>query len=282
MNEVSVSATQSNGSTPFLVDSHVHYYPCFDKYSLLAGAAGNFASAASRLGIANPVGMLIFVENRGSRDLTRLVTEVREDKASPWTVSATNEASSVTVHREGAPRLVLLPGRQIKTAEALEVLAIDCSADIPDGKPVRDTLKMVYAAGSLVVVPWGFGKWLFGRGRLVSDLVQEEAPGRFFLGDNGGRPSPSPRPRQFHLAVNRGMGVLPGTDPLPIPGEEVRAGAYGFIVPEMIDQGRPGESLRRYLENPATSLTPYGKGSSWLACLRRQVLLRTGGSDRWS
>jgi hypothetical protein len=280
MNEVSVSATQPNGSTPFLVDSHVHYYPCFDKYSLLAGAAGNFASAAARLGIANPVGMLIFVENCGSRDLTRLVTEVRQDKAGPWAVSATNEASSVTVYREGAPRLVLLPGRQIKTAEALEVLAIDCSADIPDGKPVRETLKMVYAAGSLAVVPWGFGKWVFGRGRLVSDLVQEEAPGRFFLGDNGGRPSPSPRPRQFQLAVNRGLCVLPGTDPLPIPGEEVRAGAYGFIVPDLIDQGRPGESLRRYLENPATSLLPYGRGSSWPACLRRQVLLRTGGSDR--
>jgi hypothetical protein len=220
--------------------------------------------------------MLIFVENHGSRELSRFAGEVQRDKADPWEIVATSEKSSLSVVRNGVRCLVLLEGRQIRTSESLEVLAIACSEDIPDGRPIRETLRLLYSLGAIGVVPWAFGKWLFGRGRLVNALIEEEAPEHFFLGDNGGRPHRTPRPEQFRRAQKRGIRVLPGTDPLPLPGEETRIGSYGFLLSGPMDYDRPGESLKRLLNDPGMSPISYGKGSAWLPCLRRQWLIRSG------
>jgi hypothetical protein len=173
-------------------------------------------------------------------------------------------------------RLVLLEGRQIRTSESLELLAIDCSAEIPDGRPIRESLKLLYSVGAIGVVPWAFGKWWFGRGQLVNALIEEENPEHFFLGDNGGRPHRSPRPEQFRRAQKRGIRVLPGTDPLPLPGEETRIGSYGFLVSGPMDYDRPGESLKRLLNDPEMSPIPYGRGAGWLPFLRKQWLIRSG------
>jgi hypothetical protein len=260
------------------VDGHVHYYSCFDRSKLITSAVRNFESAAAGLSrTASPVGTLIFVENYGSRELSKFAGEVQRDKAVPWEIAATSEKSSLTVFRKGVRRLVLLEGRQIRTSESLEVLAISCSEDIPDGRPVRETLKLLYSAGAIGVVPWAFGKWWFGRGKLVNALIEEETPEHFFLGDNGGRPHHSPRPEQFRRAQKRGIRVLPGTDPLPLPGEETRVGSYGFLLSGPMDYDRPGESLKRLLNDPERSPIAYGRGSAWLPCLRRQWLIRSKG-----
>jgi hypothetical protein len=259
------------------VDSHVHYYSCFDKTKLITSAIRNFESAATELRWAtSPVGMLIFAENHGSREFSRFADEVQRDKADPWEIEATSEKSSLTVVRNGVRRLMLLEGRQIRTSESLEVLAISCSEDIPDGRPVRETLRLLYSVGAIGVVPWAFGKWWFGRGQLVNALIEEETPEHFFLGDNGGRPHLSPWPEQFRRAEERGIRVLPGTDPLPLPGEETRIGSYGFVVCGPLDHDRPGESLKRLLNDPERSPIPYGRGLGWLPFLRKQWLIRRG------
>jgi hypothetical protein len=269
-------AAASKMDEPVFVDSHVHYYSCFDKSNLITSAIGNFESAAAELGrTESPVGTLIFVENPGSRDLSRFADEVQRDKADPWEIAATSERSSLTVLRNGVRRLVLLAGRQIRTSESLEVLAIDCAEDIPDGRPIRETLRLVYNTGAIGVVPWAFGKWWFGRGRLVNALIEEETSEHFFLGDNGGRPYRSPRPEQFRRAQERGIRVLPGTDPLPWPGEETRIGSYGFWVCGSMDYDRPGESLKLLLNNPKAPPMPYGRGPGWLPCLHKQWLIRS-------
>ena len=270
-------AAALNSDEAVLVDSHVHYYSCFDKIKLITSAIRNFESAARGLGrTAGPVGMLIFVENHGLREFSRFADEVQRDKADPWEIEATSEKSSLTVVRNGVRRLVLLEGRQIRTSESLEVLAIGCSEDSPDGRPVRETLRLLYSVGAIGVVPWAFGKWWFGRGHLVNALIEEETPEHFFLGDNGGRPHRSPRPEQFQRAQKRGIRVLPGTDPLPLPGEETRIGSYGFVVSGPLDHDKPGESLRRLLNDPERSPIPYGRGSGWLPFLRKQWLIRRG------
>lgn len=266
-----------NSDEAVFVDSHVHYYSGFDKTKLITSAIRNFESAATQLRRAtSPVGMLIFVENHGSREFSRFADEVQGDKADPWEIEATSEKSSLTVVRDGVRRLMLLEGRQIRTSESLELLAIDYSGDIPDGRPIRESLKLLYNAGAIGVVPWAFGKWWFGRGQLVNALIEEESPEHFFLGDNGGRPHLSPRPEQFQRAQKRGIRVLPGTDPLPLPGEETRIGSYGFVVHGPMDCDRPGESLKRLLHDPERTPVPYGRGSGWLPCLRRQWLIRRG------
>lgn len=52
-----------------------------------------------------------------------------------------------------------MAGRQIVTAEKLEVLALGTDLDIDDGRPIREVLSLVTENGGLPVIPWGAGKW---------------------------------------------------------------------------------------------------------------------------
>ena len=75
-----------------------------------------------------------------------------------------------------------------------------------------------------VICPWGFGKWLGARGKLISDLAQRK-PEQFNLGDNGGRPWLWAWVPQFG---NKRPKVINGSDPLPLLGEIKRVGSYGI------------------------------------------------------
>ena len=132
----------------------------------------------------------------------------------------------------------------------------------------------------MAVLPWGVGKWLGGRGRMIRDTIQAASASTIFLGDNGGRPWLW-QVGQFDEAKQRGIKVLPGTDPLPIPGEQRRIGTFGFRMTAALDQRRPMATFVRALRDPRTSITPFGRLSSPLACLSAQIRLRRNpGTER--
>ncbi len=109
------------------------------------------------------------------------------------------------------------------------------------------------------MIPWGFGKWWFHRGALVEKVVcRSERPG-ICLGDNAGRPEIAGRPRLFREAEERGIPVLRGSDPLPMPEQVDRAGSYGFLLEEGFDAGRPAESLRRALRALSSPPRTFGR-----------------------
>jgi hypothetical protein len=119
------------------------------------------------------------------------------------------------------------------------------------------------------VLPWGVGKWLGARGTVVARVLADPKWRRVFLGDNGNRLELGPEPAQFKLARRAGRAVLPGSDPLPLPGEEVRVGAYGFAVDVALDPLRPAAALLARLAN----------GSPYVVFGRREPLTRFVGNQ---
>ncbi|MGH7564403.1 MAG: hypothetical protein ACREK5_08265, partial [Gemmatimonadota bacterium] len=102
-------------------------------------------------------------------------------------------------------------------------------------------------------------------------------PGELFLGDNGNRPRLSPRPALFREAEARGMGVLPGSDPLPFPAHVRNLGRYGFALAAELERGAPAEELKRILRRGRPSPPPVGRRVDPLRFLGDQIRLRTGG-----
>ncbi|MGB6222648.1 hypothetical protein [Haloferula sp.] len=147
-------------------------------------------------------------------------------------------------------RLLVIAGRQVVTAERVEVLALATASEFEDGRPLSETIESVKAAGGIAVLPWGVGKWFGERGRLVEQAVREHG---VMVGDNAGRPLGWPKPSLFSE-----FPVIPGSDPLKAEGEERMVGSYGFVLEADFDPKRPAESIRRSLRALESCPTTFG------------------------
>jgi hypothetical protein len=175
---------------------------------------------------------------------------------------------------QGGRRLYLVAGRQIVTAERLEVLALGFEGFIPDGGSIRQVLERVRAAAAVPVIPWGFGKWWGERGRVVSALLKDHEALGFCLGDNSGRTTILGRPAHFEEAGRLGIPILPGTDPLPFPTEFGRAGRFGLVARTPIDPVRPAAEAKRVLTGRLSGTTPYGRLETPLRFVRNQIAMQ--------
>jgi hypothetical protein len=261
-----------------LVDAHVHVHAGFDPDRFLDCALENFRRGARETGIAGPfTGCLLLSEPAGEH----WFRQVRGDgRAGGWRLRATAEPESLSAFRDGedGAELVLVAGRQVRTREGLEVLALATAEDFTDGLPLAETLSHVRASGALPVLPWGFGKWWLSRGALIAKSVTGGAgQGELYLGDNAGRPAFARRPPLFREAERRGIPVLPGSDPLPLAGHVARAGSYGFLLAGALDEARPARSLSilvRRLRSAGVQPRPFGRPSGLLQFCRDQAALR--------
>jgi hypothetical protein len=242
------------------VDGHVHFYPCYNQAAFVSGARNNFLAAAKALGLADGFqGCLLMTETARDHFFATWRREAaanRDGKLSMFRETA--EDCALTLASPDAPPLSIIAGRQIVTAERLEVLALGHNGDFPDGRALDRTLAAVADSGALAVIPWAFGKWWSKRGRLVADQVEKSAPGKLFIGDNGGRPRCSGRPAIFSAARKQGLVILPGSDPLPFAGATARAGGYGFALKADWDATRPFASLKAGLQTAGTSIETFG------------------------
>lgn len=264
------------GTSISLVDAHVHLHECCETDLLLDAAAANFSSAAR--GARPKSAVLLLAQAAGSDRFEQLAAEAlpgsAPDKpAAGWGFRLTAEAESIVAVRRDGARLILVCGRQIRTAEGLEVLALGTTRRFDDGRAAADVLLAAAAAGALAVLPWGVGKWLGRRGRLVSRLIGD-AGLRIACGDNGNRPGFWPRPRLLRRAERLGRRVLPGSDPLPLPATVARAGSFGFAVGGALDSDRPAADLKARLADPRVAIEPYGRRESARLFFSNQLLLR--------
>jgi hypothetical protein len=262
--------------TFLLVDAHVHFHPGYDREAFLDGALANFQAGAASIGLPGPfTGCLLLTEMGDARWFRSLLAESPDGGA--WRIERTAEADSLIARRASGERLILVAGRQIATADGLEVLALGRDAEIPDGLPLAETLRRVRENGALPVLPWGFGKWLGRRGALIAGELAaggDGSQGELFLGDNGGRPGIGGPPQLFAAARTHGVRVLPGSDPLPLPQHERRAGSYGFVLEGALDEERPAEDLLRRLRGLRGQPRVYGRCAALPRFLRDQIGLR--------
>jgi hypothetical protein len=170
--------------------------------------------------------------------------------------------------------IALIAGRQIVTAERLEILGLGLLECPQDGQPISDVVKIVLDRGAIPVLPWGFGKWLGARRRVVNETMSVFSGGSLYLGDNSGRPGILPTPPEFALANSLGMKILPGTDPLPFSSECDRAGSFGFYVDALGDRDRLWTGLRSLLRNGEGHLSSYGSLESPFRFVRNQVAMQ--------
>jgi hypothetical protein len=262
-----------------LIDAHVHLHDCFAPATFLESAQRNFELSARRQGWRPALGVLMFTESEGVDWFGRLAGQRSATADGPatlgsWSIEATSDPCALTA-RSGSRRLLILAGRQVVAREGLEVLMLGTREMPSDGRSLSDVMADGARCGALRVIPWGAGKWLFHRGRLVSDVIaSERAGGGFFLGDGAGRPFFWPTPSHFREAALRGIRVLRGTDPLPFPQQVERAGSYGFRLEGAIDLSRPAEGIKAALLDPASRLTPFGRPEQMLPFVRHQIAMQ--------
>jgi len=265
-----------------LLDAHVHIHHCFAIPRFLAGAHRQFRARAGAerarfaLALTEIAGVDRFDGLREQADGAR----GSEGDGGTWSFHRTTEPDSLEARADDGRRLWLVAGRQVITAEAVEVLALATAERFPDGEPLPETVARIRGAGAIPVLPWAVGKWLGRRGALVEDYVRGADPRGLWLGDNGGRPRLWARPRLFDRAAERGIGVLPGSDPLPLPDACERAGSFGSALSVDLDETRPAASLRDVLRDAATEPEPYGPLERALPFLRNQLAMQRAKRQR--
>ena len=255
-----------------LADAHVHVFSPDDWPGLVAAARRRFHARAAALGLADEQAHVLCLAEIAGCDffahLREEVSRAHDDRPAP---RPTAEPESLLWAEPDEPPLYVIAGRQIVSAEGLEVLALGYTAAYPDGAPAERTAADLLQSGTLVVLPWGVGKWLGRRGELVRHLASRFGhERRFFLGDNGNRPWCWPLPKlfaEFGPARN-----LPGSDSLRLPGQKRRAGCIGLCGEGEIDGERPFWSFGELAASG--KLRPCGRPQKLLPFLRSQAALR--------
>lgn len=244
-------------------DTHVHIYPHYAVGQLLNAACRHLrlvAPAAERYA-------LCLTERAGHSAFADFAAGTRAVPG--WTFQPAAEPHLLRAQSDQGAHLYLLAGRQIITAERLELLALGTDNRIPDGQPARTVLDLARKSDALPVLPWGLGKWLGARGDLVRQLVNEAQPGDVALADTYLLPAYAPRPPVLREAARRGFRILAGTDPLDRADEEDIAGRYGVEVEGAWSDAAPTSALLDLLRDARHPLRIIGRRGSLCETLKR-------------
>ena len=244
-----------------LIDAHVHVYDCYDMDQLLDAAVENFNKAAKKLAIGNGFNAVLLLSET-SRD-NWFSKSSKTDKYSRWQIEKTPEASVVLAKPKGKngsdTTIYIMAGRQIITAEGLELLALITDGIFDDDLPVATVLNTVREQDAIPVLPWAVGKWLGKRGKVLSNVINKEAGSDLCLGDNSGRPIFWRNPSHFKQAGALHMPLLPGSDPLPFASEVKRVGSFGFSLRGRLSASQPATDLKNLLRTDSAEFQAYGR-----------------------
>lgn len=269
---------QTQQSPRLRVDTHVHVHPCFEEIPFLEAAAANLDISPGSDGRIS--GLLCLTETAEADWFGETVKRIGETRAAPdqWRFEPTDEPNAILAVDTQGRQIAIVAGRQIVTAEGLEVLALGLAGRFDDGRPTREVLVEASATGAVPVLPWGFGKWTARRGRLVRELIADP-PCAFYLGDNGGRLSLMAEPPEFATGREQGMAILPGTDPFPFRWDIGRVGSFGLEFDRSLDARRPFASLRALLDDEDARPRAYGRLERLPGFLRNQFAIQV---RKWS
>lgn len=257
-------------------DGHLHWYPFyrlksafgFILHNLDAMARGKNPSSLPVLNmgfLAEGAGFNFFDQlSSGAIDLGPLDVDLR----------ATADGRAVSFLQGEACRLCLIAGRQVVTRERLEVLGLGISRRQDDGKPARDVINEVLEYGGFPILTWSPGKWMFKRGAQVKEIIRHFSSSQLAIGDSSLRPRRLPEPGLMRLAREMGLAIVPGSDALPLVGEEREMGSYGFLHECMFDMDDPVPFALDMLKGDPARIRPCGARNSLLRSFMRQARLR--------
>jgi hypothetical protein len=263
-----------------LFDAHVHIYPGFDLDAMMASAFADFRAAMQHLGAEeNDCTCFLLLSESGSLNYFQSLRETarskKQDSGCRWRLEETEERCSLGVRHDDFPgvSLFIAAGRQLVTAERLELLALLTDGIFPENKALDPTVAEINRRGGIAVCPWGAGKWLGRRGEVLKDFLNSPAGRNLYLGDSGGRPLLWPGSKLFQTVFFKDR-LVSGTDPLPLAGEELRVGSFGGYLAGSCSMSRPAESLKKLLTDDNPGILPFGRPLNPLVFIKNQVLLR--------
>lgn len=260
------------------VDAHVHVHECFEPETFFSSALENFSRVEQRFESNDASAFVLSLTETARADyfsaLARIADSPDNTLNHRFRVCRTQEKCSLRIESVDNSQLFVIAGRQIVTSERLELLALGTERCFEDGMPMVEALRQVASANALAVVPWGFGKWYGRRGKIFDEVLQGVDSERFFLGDNSGRPGFMPEPKQFHVAREKGIRILPGSDPLPFATEAWRAGSFGYCIPGALTNTTPASNLLHILADTDPPITPYGRLENPFRFFKNQVAMQ--------
>jgi len=263
------------------IDAHVHLHDSFHLISFFNHIEQNIQSILKSPTEPSRISCCMFLtepfnanyfERIQNKDLA--FTRSGPNKPNGWRILSTSESVSMLVINGVGFRIFLIAGQQLQTAEGLEVLAVAPNYRVSEGKPLEQMISEVIEADGLAIIPWGFGKWMGRRGKVLRGILERSKPAEFFLGDNGGRPKFLPEPYLFRLAKQKSIRILPGSDPLPFPNEVNRAGSFGLLFKGEINRQKPADDLKIKLTNPEHEFEVFGQLETAARFFKHQVLMQ--------
>jgi hypothetical protein len=267
-----------------LADGHVHIHRQFQENICLRCALTNFARVATLHNFSGNIDNVLFLTESSNIDWFRRQHDCADknfiDKQNGYQFKVTGETNSLYFEKDSLGRLFLIAGRQIITTERIEVLALGLENAYPDGHSLSKTLSDLQQTNSIIVIPWGVGKWLGKRGRIIASFLSDLPFGSFFLGDTGNRPSFWPLPVFFHPLGQLPPLNLPGSDPLPLANQENRIGKTGFFLQGQLDQQRPFYNLHRLITPTNQTIGTYGDPERLVPFLYNQTAMQLNKSSK--
>ena len=264
-----------------IIDSHVHIHDCFDLSKFFESASSNCqAHAKSQQHHDHFIGVMLLTESSWDHWFHKLADwadqgkTITNDSKTIWSLYRTEEDFTLFARSTQGMNLLIVAGRQVVTKEKLEVLGLLTSQRFQDGISIQDAIQQVKESGGVPVIPWGFGKWWGARGKILTELLASSVMTGVFLGDNSGRPSFLPYPSQFSMASQQGIRIFPGSDPLPFVSENWRPCSVGFSVKEAVNEARPGEDLKKILQNSEIPMSPYFHHEGLFRFIKNQVSMQ--------
>ena len=206
-----------------ILDTHLHLYPEYDltrAFNQLLDKSAQFGSESSRIACLAERHDCEYFKALANGSIQLDGFEIQPDNTAEITLSRKRDQLNVS----------LLPGRQVITQENIEILALACPESIDDGQPALDVIYQVNQLDRIAVVAWSPGKWFGKRGELVKKLIEGLDRTSFLLGDTTLRPYGWSTPKLMQQAINKGFGVVAGSDPLPFAGEEKWLGSYYTVA----------------------------------------------------
>lgn len=256
-----------------VIDGHVHVRDCFEPSGFLSAALANLDRLGAQTGAADVHGVLMLAEQSGEESFGRWAGHDRP--LGRWRFDATDEACVLAAERDDGRTLTIVNGRQWTCDDKLEVLTLGSDARLDDGLDVERCIDDGLAAGAMVVLPWGFGKWTGARRERLLGLVASRGDA-IVLGDSAARPVGLSDP-VLDAGRRAGLAVLPGTDPLPLNSHASRAGRYALSVPGCPPRNGRWDWLRSQIVSSRDASATIGRRDGVVSALLTQIRLRVGG-----
>jgi len=258
------------------VDSHIHIYNQQNLTTILDSAQFHFDNALIKQKSNPGAGVLILTEPNTKKSFqmfTDLIKDNQKPTSSTWEIQPTNEPYSLKTVESTGKIIFIIAGQQIITRENLEVLAFPTLNTLDNDQSLQQTIAAIIKNDCLPILPWGVGKWLSSRGKIILDFINNNPDQTYFLGDNGGRPGLWKNICQFQLAKQKKIRILRGSDSLPLNGNNRMPGSYGFTLFGPFDPEFPAESLKNLLLSPDQQIADFGRHETFFHFLSDQIAL---------